>query len=57
MGGRGVRREPTLLQVTKKAREILHRLGWTEYFNHLQGYEMNVTHEFFLNMQGEISMV
>jgi hypothetical protein len=29
MGGRGVHREPTLLQVTKQARDILHWLGWT----------------------------
>jgi hypothetical protein len=33
MGGRSVHQEPTLLQVTEQAREILHRLGWTEYFN------------------------
>jgi hypothetical protein len=57
MGGRGVRREPTLLQVTEQARDILHRLGWTEYFNRLQGYDTNVTLEFFQNLQGEVSMV
>jgi hypothetical protein len=57
MGGRSVRREPTLLQVTEQAREILHHLGWMEYFNCLQGYDTNVTLEFFQNLQGEISMV
>jgi hypothetical protein len=57
MGGRSVHREPTLLQVTEQAREILHRLGWTEYFNWLQGYDTNITLEFFQNLQGEISMV
>jgi hypothetical protein len=57
MGGRSVRREPTLLQVTEQAREILHCLGWTKYFNRLQGYDTNITLEFFQNLQGEISMV
>jgi hypothetical protein len=57
MGGRSVRREPTLLQVIEQAREILHHLGWTEYFIHLQGYDTNVTLEFFQNLQGEISTV
>jgi hypothetical protein len=57
MGGRGVHREPTLLQVIEKAREILHCLGWLEYFNCFQGYDTNVTLEFFQNLQGEISMV
>jgi hypothetical protein len=57
MGGRSVRREPTLLRVTEQAREILHRLGWTEYFNRLQGDDTNVTLEFFQNLQGEISTV
>jgi hypothetical protein len=57
MGGQSVHREPTLLQVTKQAIEILHRLRWMEYFNWLQGYDMNITLEFFQNLQGEISMV
>jgi hypothetical protein len=57
MGGRGVRREKTLLQVIEKARDILHQMGWTDYFNRLQGYDTNVTLEFFQNLQGEISMV
>jgi hypothetical protein len=57
MGGRSVCRELTLLQVTEQAREILHRLGWTKYFSHLQGYDTNVMLEFFQNLQGEISMV
>jgi hypothetical protein len=57
MGGRSVRREPTLLQVTEQAREILHRLGWTEYFNRLQGYDTNIMLEFFQNLQGGVSMV
>jgi hypothetical protein len=52
-----VHREPTLLQVTEQAREILHHLGWMEYFNRLQGYDTNITLEFFQNLQGEISMV
>jgi hypothetical protein len=57
MGGISVHREPTLLQVIEQAREILHHLEWTEYFSHLQGYDTNVTLEFFQNLQGEISMV
>ena len=57
MGGRSVRREPALLHVTEQAREILHRLGWTKYFNCLQGDDTNVTLEFFQNLQGEISIV
>jgi hypothetical protein len=57
MGGRSVRREPTLLQVTEQAREILHHLGWTEYFNRLQGYDTNITLTFFQNLQGGVSMV
>jgi hypothetical protein len=50
MGGRGVRREPTLLKITEKARDILHQLGWMKYFNRLEGYDMNVTLEFFQNI-------
>jgi hypothetical protein len=57
MGGQSVRREPTLLQVTEQAREILQHLGWTEYFNRLQGYDMNITLAFFQNLQGGVSMV
>ena len=57
MGGRSVCREPTLLQVTEQAREILHCLGWTEYFSCFQGYDTNVMLEFFQNLQGEISTV
>jgi hypothetical protein len=57
MGGKSVCREPTLLRVTEQAREILHCLGWTKYFNRLQGDDTNVTLEFFQNQQGEISMV
>jgi hypothetical protein len=57
MGGRSVRRESTLLRVTEQAREILHRLGWTEYFSRLQGYDTNVRLEFFQNIQAETSMV
>jgi hypothetical protein len=57
MGGRGVRREPTLLKLTEQARDILHQLGWMEYFNRLQGYDTNVMLEFFQNLQGENSMV
>jgi hypothetical protein len=57
MGGRSVRWEPTLLQVTEHAREILHHLGWTEYFNRLQGYDTDITIEFFQKLQGETSMV
>jgi len=57
MGGRSVHRDPTLLRVTEQAREILHHLGWTEYFNHLQGDDTNVTLEFFQNLQGKISTV
>jgi hypothetical protein len=30
---------------------------WTEYFSHLQGYDTNVTLEFFQNLEGEISTV
>ena len=50
-------RDPTLLNITEKARDILHQLGWMEYFNRLQGYDTNVTLEFFQNLQGENSMV
>jgi hypothetical protein len=57
MGGRSVHRESTLLQITEQAREILHRLGRIEYFSCLQGYDTNVTLEFFQNLQGEISTV
>jgi hypothetical protein len=57
MGGKGVCREPTLLRVIEQKREILHHLGWTEYFNRLQGDDTNVTLEFFQNLQGEISTV
>ena len=57
MDGQSVHREPTLLQVTEQAREVLHCLGWTKYFNRLQGYDMNITLEFFQNFHGEISMV
>jgi hypothetical protein len=57
MGGRGVQTDPTLLNITEKARDILHQLGWMEYFNRLQGYDMNVTLELFQNLQGEKSMV
>jgi hypothetical protein len=45
-------REPTLLQVTDQSREIIHRLGWTQYFNRLQGFDVNVTLAFFQNLQG-----
>jgi hypothetical protein len=47
----------TLLWVTKKAREILHLLGWTKYFNLLQRDDTNFTLEFFQNLEGEISTV
>jgi hypothetical protein len=57
MGGQSVRREPTLLQVIEHAREILHRMGWMDYFNLLQGYNTNIMIEFFQNLQGETSMV
>jgi hypothetical protein len=57
MGGKGVHREPTLLKIIEQAKDILHQLGWMEYFNRLQGYDMNVTLEFFQNLQGENSMV
>jgi hypothetical protein len=57
MGGQSVHREPTLLQVTEQAREILHQLGWAEYLNWLQGYDTNITLEFFQNLQGGVSMV
>jgi hypothetical protein len=57
MGGRGVHREPTLLNLIEQVRDILHQLGWTDYFNWLQGYDTNVTLEFFQNLQGENSMV
>jgi hypothetical protein len=57
MGGQSVCREPTLLQVTDQAREILHCLGWTKYFNRLQGYDTNITLTFFQNLQGGVSMV
>ena len=57
MGGRGVRREITLLNIKEQVRDILHQLGWMEYFNRLQGYDMNVTLEFFQDLQGENSMV
>ena len=43
--------------VIEHEREILHHLGWTEYFNRLQGYDTNVTLELFQNLQGENSMV
>jgi len=57
MGGKSVRRESTLLWVIEQVREILHCLGWTKYFNCLQGTDTNVTLEFFQSLQGEISMV
>jgi hypothetical protein len=57
MDRRGVHRDPTLLNITDQARDILHQPRWTEYFNRLQGYDTNVTLEFFQNLQGENSMV
>jgi hypothetical protein len=35
MSDQRIHREPTLLQVIDQAREIIHRLEWTEYFNRL----------------------
>jgi hypothetical protein len=55
--GRSIRREPTLLQVTDQAREILHHLGWTKYFNRLQGYDINITLAFFQNLQRGVSVI
>jgi hypothetical protein len=57
MGGRSILREPTLLQVTDQAREILHHLGWTQYFNRLQGFDINVALAFFQNLQGGVSVI
>jgi len=55
-GGRIIRREPTLLQVTYQDREILNHLGWIEYFNRLQGFDTNIALAFFQNLQQEISI-
>jgi len=57
MGGRSVHQEPTLIQVIEQARTILHHLGWTYYFNWLQGYDMNTMLELFQNLQGGVSVV
>jgi hypothetical protein len=42
-----VHREPNLLNITEQERDILDQMGWMEYFNRLQGYDMNVMIEFF----------
>jgi len=36
MGGKTVRREPLVLEVSNKAREILVRVGWISYFTRFQ---------------------
>ena len=57
MGGWRIHHEPTLLQVTDQASEILHRLWWMQYFNRLQGFDINVTLAFFQNLQKGISII
>jgi hypothetical protein len=57
MGGRSIRHEPSLLQVTNQAKEILLHLGWTNYFNRLQGFDVNVAVAFSQNLQGGVSVI
>ena len=57
MGGRSICHEPTLLQVIDQSREILHHLGWTQYFNRMQVFNINVALAFFQNIQGGFSVI
>ena len=57
MGGQSIHREPTLLQVNDQEREIIHHLGWMQYFNRLHGFDINVALEFFQNLQGGVSVI
>jgi hypothetical protein len=57
MGGRSIHRGPILLQVTEQEREIIHHLGWREYFNRLQGLDINVMLAFFQNLQRGVLVI
>ena len=57
MGGRIVRREPLILDVSDAAREILGRAGWITYFTRFQQPNEAIVIEFLQNLQNGQSMI
>lgn len=57
MGGKAVHREPLVLQVSDRAREILIRVGWISYITRFHPSNEEISMEFLQHLQNEESMV
>jgi len=57
MGGKTVRREPLVMEVSDRAREILVRARWISYFTRFQRPSEEITIEFLQHLKNGQSMV
>lgn len=53
MGGKSACNEPTLLQTTEKAYDILEQVELAQYLSWLWGFDVNITLEFLQNLSDE----
>lgn len=57
MGCTYVRSDPTLLQITMQAQDILEHVGWAQYLSRLQGFNDDIALKLLQNLQNERTIV